>query len=63
MDGSPGFHAAPAHLPRRRLRVRGTAVTLLESVRAQAEADLGFEIAFESFDFLTCQRRAAMEPA
>lgn len=62
MDGSPGFRAAPAHLPRRRLRVRGTAVTLLEPVRAQAEADLGFEIAFESFDFLTCQRRAAMEP-
>lgn len=62
MDGSPGVRSAPAHLPRRCLRVRGTAVTLLEAVRARAEADLGFQIAFESFDFLTCQRRAATEP-
>jgi len=62
MDDGPPPLAAPAHHPRRRLRIRGTAVTLLEPIRARAEADLGFDIEFESFDFLTCQRRAALEP-
>lgn len=55
--------AAPPHLPpRRRLRVRGTSITLLSQVREQAEADLGFSVDYELLEFPTCQRRAAMEP-
>ena len=49
-------------MQRRVLRVRGTAVTLLDQVREQAVADLQFDIEFESLDFLTCQRKAAMDP-
>ena len=54
--------SAPPHLTRRRLRVRGTSITLLSQVREQAEADLGFSIEFELLEFPTCQRVAAMEP-
>lgn len=54
--------AAPPRLPRRRLRVRGTSITLLSQVREQAEADLGFSVEYEQLEFPTCQRRAAMEP-
>ena len=53
---------APALKERRRLRVLGTEITLLEQIRQRAEADLGFDISFEVHDFLHCQRRAAMEP-
>lgn len=56
------FSAAPALHKRRRLVVRGTTVTQLEEVRVQAEKDLGFDVVYEQMDFLTCQRRAAMEP-
>ena len=54
--------ASPPRVKRRKLRVRGTDVTLLEQVRQLAVADLGFDIEFESLDFLTCQHRAAMDP-
>lgn len=54
--------AAPPHLPRRRLRVLGTSITLLPPVRERAEADLGFDVDFELQDFLSCQRQAAMRP-
>ena len=54
--------AAPARGVRRRLRVRGTSVTLLREVREQAEADLGFDVEYELLDFVACQRMAAMEP-
>lgn len=54
---------APTRIVRRTLRVLGTGITLLEPIRRQAEADLGFDIRFEVLDFLNCQRRAAMEPA
>lgn len=54
--------AAPPRVRRRKLRVRGTDVTLLEQVRELAVADLGFDIEYESLDFLTCQHRAAMDP-
>jgi putative spermidine/putrescine transport system substrate-binding protein len=47
---------------RKKLRVLGTEITLLEQIRRRAEADLGFEIEFEVLDFLSCQRRAALEP-
>ena len=54
--------AAPPHIERRKLRILGTEITLLELIRARAEADLGFDIEFEVLDFLSCQRRAALEP-
>ncbi len=54
--------SAPPHLPRRRLRVLGTSITLLPPVRERAEADLGFDVDFELQDFLSCQRQAAMRP-
>ncbi|MCB1380736.1 MAG: signal peptide prediction [Alphaproteobacteria bacterium] len=53
--------AAPALVKRRRLRILGTEITLLEQVRKRAEADLGFGIDFEVHDFLSCQRQAAMD--
>lgn len=53
---------APPRIERRVLRVLGTEITLLDQVRRKAEADLGFTIQFEVLDFISCQRRAAMEP-
>ncbi|MCW5256477.1 signal peptide prediction [Verminephrobacter aporrectodeae subsp. tuberculatae] len=43
------------------LRVLGTEITLLESVRERAEADLGIRIHFERLDFLAAQQRAATQ--
>ncbi|WP_216824589.1 hypothetical protein [Paragemmobacter aquarius] len=54
--------ATPMVVPRRKLRVLGTSITLLDPVRERAKADLGFDIAFEKKDFLSCQRWAAMQP-
>ncbi len=54
----PAIHAA-----RPVLRVLGTEITLLEAIRAQAEADLGISIVFDSLDFLSAQRKAATDPA
>ena len=54
--------SAPPHVQRRVLRVLGTSITLLQPVRDQARADLGFDIEFEQMDFLDCQRQAAMRP-
>ena len=45
------------------LRVLGTEITLLPEIRAQAEADLGIAVAFETLDFLSAQRKAATDPA
>lgn len=53
---------SPAIIRRRSLRVLGTDISLLESVRARAVADLGFDIVFESLDFPSCQRKAALNP-
>ncbi len=54
--------AAPPHTERRRLRVRGTSITLLKEVQERAQADLGFDVAYELLDFIACQRKSAMEP-
>ena len=54
--------AGPPHTKRRRLRVRGTSITLLKEVRERAQADLGFDVEYELLDFITCQRMSAMEP-
>ena len=52
----------PAIVKRRRLRVLGTFISLLDAVRERASADLGFDIAFEVLDFPGCQRKAALSP-
>jgi putative spermidine/putrescine transport system substrate-binding protein len=44
------------------LRVLGTEITMLESIRSRAEADLGITLTFERQDFLSAQQRAAMHP-
>lgn len=56
--------AAPALATagRPKLRVLGTAISLLEELRVGAEKDLGIEIAFDNNDFLTSQHKAAKEP-
>ncbi len=56
--------AAPAlHLLGRPvLRVLGTEITLLESIRLRAEADLGITLHFENLDFISAQRKAASQP-
>lgn len=52
----------PAIHHRRRLRVLGTAVTLLDQVQQRARKDLGFDIEFEVLDFVSCQGKAALHP-
>ncbi len=54
--------SAPAVVRRRTLKVLGTFISLFEAVRVRAVADLGFDIEFESLDFPTCQRKAALHP-
>ena len=49
-----------AHRPR--LRVLGTEITLIDTLRQQAEAELDIEIVFEKLDFIDAQRKAATEP-
>lgn len=44
------------------LRVLGTEITLLDSIRERAEADLGITIGFETLDFLGAQQKAATRP-
>lgn len=44
------------------IRVLGTEITLLETLRLRAEEDLGLRLVFENHDFLTAQRRAARAP-
>lgn len=55
---APAVHTAG----KPKLRVLGTAISLLEELRVQAEADLGIEVAFDNNDFLGAQTKAAREP-
>jgi hypothetical protein len=48
---------------RPKLRVLGTEITFLETLRRRAEADLGIDVAFEMLDFMSAQRKAATEAA
>jgi putative spermidine/putrescine transport system substrate-binding protein len=61
---TPDRPATPAlHLQGRPvLRVLGTEITLLESIRLRAEADLGVRLVFENLDFVSAQRKAAVHP-
>ncbi|EYR82209.1 extracellular solute-binding protein [Shinella sp. 838] len=56
--------AAPAlHLAGKpKLRVLGTAISLLEELRVKAEADLDIEVSFDNNDFIVTQHKAAQEP-
>jgi len=60
----PASPSAPAvHVAGRpKLRVLGTAISLLEELRVGAEKDLGIDIVFDNNDFLTTQHKAAQEP-
>lgn len=44
------------------LRVLGTSVTLLESLRVRAEEDLGIKLVYQVHDVQTAQRIAVMQP-
>ena len=48
---------------RPRLRVVGTAVTLIEPLRLQAQKDLGIDLDFIVLDGVSAQRRAALQPS
>jgi putative spermidine/putrescine transport system substrate-binding protein len=52
----------PALGRRRKLRVLGTFISLLEVIRIRAASDLGFDVEFDSLDFPSCQRKAALAP-
>ncbi len=55
--------AAPASLPSRPvLRVLGTAVTLNETIRARAAADLGIDIEFTVLDGVAAEQMAVRDP-
>jgi putative spermidine/putrescine transport system substrate-binding protein len=60
---SPSVATPAVHLKGRPiLRVLGTEITLLESIRTRAEADLGITLRFENLDFVSAQRKAAAQP-
>lgn len=57
------FPAPSLHTQGRpRLRVLGTAISLLEQLRLRAEEDLGIDVVFDNNDFLTTQHKAAQSP-
>ncbi|OLP43027.1 ABC transporter substrate-binding protein [Rhizobium oryziradicis] len=57
------FPAPALHTQGRpRLRVLGTAISLLEQLRLRAEEDLGIDVVFDNNDFLTTQHKAAQSP-
>lgn len=53
---------APPLVPKRRLRVLGTSITLLPEVTQAAVADLGFAVDTQLLSFPDCQRQAAQDP-
>ncbi|MBN9052291.1 PotD/PotF family extracellular solute-binding protein [Shinella sp. NM-101] len=55
---APALHTAG----KPKLRVLGTAISLLEELRVKAEADLGIEVSFDNNDFIVTQHKAAQEP-
>lgn len=55
---TPALHTAG----KPKLRVLGTAISLLEELRVKAEADLGIEVSFDNNDFIVTQHKAAQEP-
>ncbi len=61
MSAAPAPYVQTAGRPR--LRVLGTAVTLIEPLRRQAEHDLGITLDFDVLDGVTAQRRAALQPS
>lgn len=64
MKKPPEKLAAPAvnSSGRIKLRILGTAISLLEELRIGAERDLGMDIEYDNQDFMTAQHKAALEP-
>ncbi|WP_342240676.1 ABC transporter substrate-binding protein [Inquilinus sp. OTU3971] len=63
MLSKPGLSKPAVHAEGRpHLRVLGTEITLLDSIRERAEADLGITIGYETLDFLGAQQKAATQP-
>jgi len=61
--GSAVKLASPSlHKGRIKLRILGTAISLLEELRLGAERDLGMDIEYDNQDFMTAQHKAALEP-
>lgn len=58
-QGAPALHVAG----KVRLRVLGTAVTLVEAIHTAAEKDLGIELVFDVRDGLAAQQQAVMQPS
>ncbi len=58
VPAAPAVHTAG----RPRLRVLGTAISLLEELRLKAQADLGIDVCFDNNDFIVTQHKAAQEP-
>ena len=58
----PQSLASPAVIRPPTLRVLGTSITIIDPIVALAEADLGFKVEYEVLDFISCQRKAALEP-
>ncbi|QEE43558.1 extracellular solute-binding protein (plasmid) [Rhizobium sp. WL3] len=55
---APAVHTAG----KPKLRVLGTAISLLEELRVKAQADLGIDVVFDNNDFVVTQHKAAQEP-
>ena len=53
-------NAAIARRPH--LRVLGTEITLIEPLRRLAQEELDIDLSFETLDFMSAQRKAALEP-
>jgi len=61
ISGPPAPYVQTVGRPR--LRVLGTAVTLIKPLRRQAEHDLGISLDFSVLDGETAQRRAVLQPS
>lgn len=57
-SAAPAIHTAG----KPKLRVLGTAISLLEELRIKAQADLGIDVVFDNNDFVVTQHKAAQEP-
>jgi putative spermidine/putrescine transport system substrate-binding protein len=57
-SAAPAIHTAG----KPKLRVLGTAISLLEELRIKAQSDLGIDVVFDNNDFVVTQHKAAQEP-
>lgn len=62
MQRSQSVSAPSVHTEKTTLRILGTSVTLLETIREQAQADLGINLDFSVLDGVEAQRNAVTKP-